>query len=239
MRTLIFLTVLMVGIHSVMAQEAPELSVIGQSQISVEPTLTVISYTVRSKQMSYVAAVEDMTRRVDQLVDILKKTGFKTEEIVTSNFMVAEQFAYDRGQRRSDGFAATQALRIEFGVNKKRLLDILTKTTAGTVNAEVGISFTLDEAGKSALALQLIKMAVDDAKKKAEAIAEASGYTVTGIKEISYGSPPVTTPRPMARAETMTLAVSDAGGAQVSNFEAADLVFTDTVSIIYTIGPSK
>ena len=221
------------------AQDSAPLSVIGQSSLSLKPTRTVISYTVNSGQNSYVAAVEDMTKRVDELAAILTKLQFEEDEIVTSTFSIQEKFLYDRGKRINDGYVATQVLRVAFAQDKKRLLEVLSKTTSGLVNAEVGISFTLDDETKDQVELQLIEQAVRDAKTKAETIAKASGYKITGIKEMDYGSTAMPFPKPQLARMEMLGASADAGGAQVSNFEAADLTFSDSVRVIFWIGPSN
>ncbi|MEM9325911.1 MAG: SIMPL domain-containing protein [Bacteroidota bacterium] len=223
-----------------MAQNQGELAVLGEASIALKPTRTVIQYNVESTQSTYVAAVEDMTKRVDELANILSGMKFKEDEMITSSFRVQEKFAYDRGQRRNDGYTATQTLKVTFPLEKKRLLEVLSKTTSGLVNAGIAVSFTIDEAKREELNLQLIEEAVNDAKSKAETIARAAACKIQGIKEITYGTRPVAYPTPrLARAETLSMSAADAGGVEVSNFEAADLTFTDSVNVIYLIGPAQ
>ncbi len=211
----------------------PILKVEGKSQISVKPTLTEISLDIRAINPTYAGSVEALIKRVDLLTNVLKEIRFRDDEIITSNFRVAKNTVYIRGERKDSGFIATQTLKVQFSQEKKRLLEVLNTATSSRADPEISISFKLDDERKRSLKAELIKLAVSDAKMKAELIAKEAGYEISGVREIQYGLKDSGQDElySVANAEFLERSLD----VQISNFEAADLTFYDNVKVIYNI----
>ena len=80
-------------------------------------------------------------------------------------------------------------------------------------------------------ALAFVSEKLKDAKEKAEIISSELGYKIGGLKEITYGSSPLT-PNPVYLQErVMTASSNDT----FSNLEPSPLSFSDSVSIIFII----
>lgn len=227
MKTFVYL--LLLWSLQVKAQENATISVKGQATISVKPTETVITCTIESAKSSYAEAIEDMTKRVDQLTSDLKKLKFKETQILTSMFNVHKRMNYNQNRNGEEIFVATQSLVVRFSQSKERLLEVINAATSSTSTPEIAISFDLDTEKKKALQTELIKLAVQDAQEKAKLIAGAANYQVGGIKEMSYGNS-FASPRPMyAMADVSLKEVS------ISNFEVANLSFSETVDVVFYI----
>lgn len=227
MRT--FITLLLLWSLQVNAQENATLSVKGQATISVKPTETVITCTIESSKSSYAEAIEDMTKRVDQLTSDFKKLKFQESEILTSMFNVHKRMNYNQNRNGEEFFVATQSIVVRFSQKKERLLEVINAATQSTSTPEIAISFDLDTEKKKALQTELIKLAVRDAQEKATLIAGAATYEVGGIKEMSYGNS-FASPRPLyAMADVSLKEVA------VSNFEVANLSFSETVDVVFYI----
>ncbi len=210
------------------------LHVSGQAQVAVKPTLSVVTLTIRSSSNSYAGAVEDLVNRVDMLSVVLKGLKFKEDEILTSNFSVDKNFVYVQGERKEKGFNGLQTLKVEFEQEKERLLNVLTAVAASNADPEISVSFDLDDDQKAKLKEELLKQAVNDAQTKAQLIANQANQKITGIKDIKYGVGNSNVPAPMTFAN---MAAESRAGADFSNFEAADLTFSDQVLMVFIIAP--
>ncbi len=227
-----FFAALLIGL-SVSTLFAQKLSVQGDASVAVKPTETTINLNVESKSATYPGAVQDMIRRVDQLSKDLKKLGFKDTDIITSNFNVNQDRIYLKNMWKDSGFVATQNLTVSFAQNKEKLLDVLNAATKSLAKPAISLSFGLDAKRKSEVKNELIKLAVEDAKRKADIIVAASGYEITGIMEIKYGQSNAG-PQPLHEVANYA-AFSKVADVEISNFEAADLKYNESISIVYSI----
>ncbi|WP_421871838.1 SIMPL domain-containing protein [Marinoscillum sp.] len=209
------------------------LSVQGNASLAVKPTQTTVNLNIESKDATYPGAVESMINRVEQLSKDLKKLGFKDSDIITSNFNVNQGRVYVKNMWKDSGFVATQQLMVTFPQDKKKLLDVLNTVTKSSAKPSINLSFGLDVTKKEEVKNELIKLAVKDAKTKAEIIASASAYNITGIKSIEYGRAN-NGPQPMYEVVASDTFLK-AANVEMSNFEAADLRYNETVFIVYTI----
>ncbi|MAE84851.1 MAG: hypothetical protein CMB80_19085 [Flammeovirgaceae bacterium] len=209
------------------------LSVQGNASIAVKPTTTTINLNIESKSATYPGAVKQMIERVDQLTKDLKKLGFEDKDIVTSNFNVEQSRVYVRNMWKDSGFVARQSLVVSFPQDKSKLLEVLNAATRSTAKPSINLSFGLDATKMESVKSELVKLAVADAKSNAEIIAEASGYKITGIKEIQYGDSRQT-PQPMFESRAAATMLKSAE-VEMSNFEASDLRYNESISIVYLI----
>lgn len=211
-------------------EETSVLKIRGQSKISVKPNLTVVSFGIKALHSNYSGTVEELTKRVDLLTDVLKKAGFKEEEILTANFSINKNIVYERGTRKDSGYVANQVLFVEFVQDKDKLLDVLNKTTGSKADPSISISFSLDESKKREIRDLLIKGAVEDAHRKAKLICKTSGCEIESIKEIDYGADNQIFPS--FQEKVLTRASMDTES-QVSSFEASDLTFQDEIKMVF------
>lgn len=210
------------------------LHVSGQAEVSVKPTLSVVTLTIRSSGDSYAGAVENLVNRVDMLTIVLSELKFKEEEILTSNFSVEKNFVYVQGERKEKGFNGLQTLKVQFVQEKERLLRVLTAVANSDADPEVTVSFDLDNEQKAKLKDELLREAVKDAQSKAQLIADQANQQIIGIQDIKYGIGNSTIPSPVAFS---AMKAESRAGADFSNFEAANLTFSDQVLMVFKIAP--
>lgn len=227
MKNLILIPTLFIVFNSAFAQ----LNVTGQASLSVQPEKTIISYSIVSTKDSYNEAIDGMNFRIDALTQSLVKIGFKKEEIKTSNFNIHQNRKYRQGEAKGLEYTASQTLEIKFDYSTKRLLEVLNKTASDDSAPSVSIAFGMSDEQEVRVKKQLIKMAVADAKDKADVLAESTGYKISGIKEINYGG---SSNMPRNYAGNMGMMKSFAES-DMSNFEAKDLTISDQVFISYEI----
>lgn len=216
---------------TVAQDETSILRVKGNSELSVKPTRTVISLTIKSVNPTYAGSVENLIKRVDILHQALRGIQFKEHEIITSNFSVSEHRVMKDRQWVVDGFAAVQTINVQFEQDKERLLAVLNTSASSSSTPDISLSFELDNERKLKLKSELIKLAVKDAKVKAELIATEAGYEIIGIQEINYGLGHSAGNELYAVANKEYL--ETALDIEISNFEVANLTYSDFVNVVF------
>lgn len=209
------------------------LHVTGQASVEQKPTETIVNFTINHKAISYETVLNKLNTDINGLLSSLKKQGFKTEEIITKQFNISKNRKYMNGNWKEDGYTANQQLLVVFAIDKDRLLKVLKATTGSGSQPDINISFAIDTATKTTTKETLLVRAVENARKKADLIAMATGQKVIGIQQINYGSVSTSNPQPMYKMAEARLS-SDASN--FSPMEAESISMSDQVQITYLLG---
>jgi uncharacterized protein YggE len=213
--------------------QTPTLDITGLATINHQPNQCVVTYQIQRQSSSYETALNSLNEDIVTLTKSLLKQGFEQKEIITQQFDISKNRRYANGKWIDEGYIANQRLNVVFAIDQKRLIKVLSTSTSSGSNPEVSIRFEIDEATRAKIQKELIKLAVADAREKADIISEAAGYKVTGIEQINYGSSnqPVT-PAVYRMAEN-TLAADTGFGPM----EAEAIKLSDRVQIKFVIAP--
>jgi uncharacterized protein YggE len=103
---------------------------------------------------------------------------------------------------------------------------------ASGVNQVNSISFLLSEDQEQAVRTLALKEAVARARMDADAVAQATGTTITGIKEISTGG----NIRPILYNDLASAKMAGEGMAVPTPIQPGEIKVTASVSITYLIG---
>ncbi|MCX2743963.1 SIMPL domain-containing protein [Mangrovivirga sp. M17] len=193
-----FLVVLFFGSTNAYSQDnMSKIIVKGNAEIETLPDETTVRFDILSKKMNYADAVDDLNKRINILVRDLSEQGFDKKELKTSNFRVNKNVVYNRGTRTDSGYVGTQSLEITFNFTKEKLLNAINTGTGSEAEPEISISFGLSKEKRRSLEDELIKSSVNDARLKAEVLAESSGVEIGKVMEIRYGINENNFPQPM------------------------------------------
>lgn len=113
-------------------------------------------------------------------------SGINKDLIKTNGIGVAEKIDYTRMGKVRTGFIGQVSFKVEsiYTVEFTQKLLQAIKSDSLAVNNSIG--FKLSESQKTKLRQKAIKMAIDDAKEKAESIAESSNVELRKINSIVY-----------------------------------------------------
>lgn len=166
------------------------LTVQGAAQISVKPDLLIVSQIVRCSALCCKEAIQATERRVEEMREGLLAIGFgknalKTTEFYTSPSYENETDESGRFHKKFLGYVSTHALKIEFEPDSQRLEEVLRVITKGETNPEISLQFAVKD--KAAARQELLRRAIEDAKKSASALAEGAGIRLGDIISIDYG----------------------------------------------------
>lgn len=190
--------ILMLTIMTAVATQAqdkiiqPQISVSGEGKIKVVPDEAIISIAVETKgeESSKVKKENDVV--IDKVLKYLKTTKINQKDIKTERVALYPQYDY---QKKKNYHMATQTINITLRdlSQYEVIMDELVKAGVNRIN---GVTFQSSQIEK--LKSDARKLAVAEAKKKAEDFAEALGQKVGKAIVVSDNSQPVYNP-PMYR----------------------------------------
>jgi uncharacterized protein YggE len=157
----------------------------GQATAKVAPDLISIYFNVDTKGSTSKAAEDANSAIVSKLTDNIVALGFKESDLTTENYNIYPEYDYSGSSQRLIGYRATHSLKIELLSNQKdkisSIIDAGTDAGAGISYINFELSQTLQQIAKTAA----IKNASDDAKIKAEAIAEGFNKKLGRLVSVS------------------------------------------------------
>jgi len=207
-------------------EESRTISVTGQGRLTVKPDTATLSFGVTELKASPSEAYAALSASLNKISPAVKSMGLKDEQIQTSLFNLSAEYTWtqDKGQQLV-GYRATTTLTVTTQDLDKVAALIQAAVDAGA-NQLNGLSFSVKDTDK--LLESALDLAVDDAKAKAERVANRLGakvvrvmsisvmdngtpmYTNRGSKDLAYGEAmPAAAPAPVFSGEsTFTASVS-------------------------------
>ncbi|WP_282602716.1 SIMPL domain-containing protein [Paracoccus sp. PARArs4] len=187
------------GTMSCGADHGPSrLSVAGSGQARVAPDMAVITLGVTTQGDSADAAMSENSTRQNAVIEALTGAGIADAQIQTSGLNLRPVMQYDEGQPpKVTGYEARNMVTIR-ATDLARLGQVLDAIVGAGANEINGIAFQRQD-GDAGLDEARIA-AVQDARRKAELLAEAAGAQlgpILSMRESSGGR----APQPMMRME--------------------------------------
>ncbi|MDF2686578.1 MAG: hypothetical protein K0S55_1760 [Clostridia bacterium] len=163
------------------------INVSGNSIISVVPDLAYISVGVISEDVDSKAALEKNNKSIQAVLDAIKSFKIDSKDIQTGSFSIYPRYNYieKTGENVINGYTVNNTLTITV-----RNLDNLGKIfdTAVKAGANNSTNISFDYSKKSDKYLEALKLATENAKKEADAIASAFGGKNLTIIEVNENS---------------------------------------------------
>ncbi|MEM4605985.1 MAG: SIMPL domain-containing protein [Candidatus Pacearchaeota archaeon] len=174
--TLIIIAVLMV--FTFLQIKNPQKSTIsstGEAEISVIPDKVVIYLNIETNGSSSKEANEKNSKIYNDLTNNLEKIGIKKEEIKTAGFNIFEDVDWTQYGRKSRGWKAVHSLEIRLNSNESEKIG---KAIDEAINSGANISWINFELSKDLeikTKAEVIKLASQDARARAEALVSGQG----------------------------------------------------------------
>jgi uncharacterized protein len=193
------------------------LSLSGHGEARLAPDMAVVTLGVASTAATAREALDANSKSMESIIATLTAAQIERRDVQTSNFSVSPRYDYGQGgsqQPKVLGYDVSNNVNVTI-----RKLDALGAVLDAVVSAGSnqinGVMFQI--ARPEAASDEARKLAVADAKRKANIYAQASGVTLGNIVSISEGGgyqPPIPMFKTM-RAEAMAADVPIAQGEQV------------------------
>lgn len=214
----------------------------GLARIAIQPNVGIMNVEIETIDTTMETSIEKLRIETNGYFEILKTLKFEIENVNTTDFSVKKNTIRNGNILKDSGFVASQVIRAEFLYNDTIMDMILTEIANQTPSLELNFDFKLSEKQKTEIQKELIKLAVEDAKEKAESLAKSTEKTIKKIKEIQYDY----TPRYNSEKSGMIEIYNGYNRHSRSsglfdihrknfNFKPADLIFHDSVVIFFEV----
>jgi uncharacterized protein len=165
-------------------------NVSGEGKVTVVPDIATVSFGVLTEGGSDVSALQDQnTKKMNALIDFLKKNDVEKEDIKTSGYNISPRYEnvncmYGRAcpAPKITGYQVSQSVEVKIRDFDKigAILGGLTKLGANSVS---GVQFTIDdmEAARS----EARGLAIKEAQKQAGIVAKTAGFKLGSLLSIN------------------------------------------------------
>ncbi len=160
------------------------ITVTGTGLITMTPDLAYIYIGVETEDASATVAMEQNNAQAQAVIDVIKSFGVEAKDIQTTNFNIYPNPIYDENYNEiGTTYVVSNTVYVTMRDLEQLgdLLDAVVRSGANTIN---GISF--DVADKSEAISQARLAAVEDARKQADELADATGVQIGDVQTISY-----------------------------------------------------
>jgi len=164
------------------------INVNGQASVDVVPDLVNVYFNIETIGETSKEAKDKNAEILNTLTAALVNQGLKKEEIKTQSFNIYPNYEWDEGGREENGFKVSHSIVIELSTDD---IDKVSGIIDAGADSGVGIShinFELSYELQNEYKAEAIKLASEDARIKAEAMAEGSGKKLGKLVSISDDS---------------------------------------------------
>lgn len=161
------------------------ITVNSSEKVSVTPDIAEIVYAVRTEAKDAATCQQKNTEDANRVTDLLNSLGIAENCIQTSDYYMYPIYNYSGGAQRITGYEATAVLTVS-DLPIDRLGNILTESVNAGINNIQSITYQSSQYDEGYA--EALKRAVQAAKGKAAALAEAGGCSVGSVASIRENS---------------------------------------------------
>lgn len=214
------------------------IQVTGTGRLTLKPDMTRIMMTLTGTEKEYGDAVAKTSEQTAKLAEVFAAFGFAREDLKTTSFNIDTEYeGYDENgiwKQRFAGYRYNHSLKIEFDSDNDRLGKILYALVHCDLTPEFRIMYTVKD--PEAARKELLEMAVADAKKNADILAEAAGLAVTDIQNIEYSHRDIGFVTAPVNRMMLAKGVAEDAASYNIDIEPDGIEISDSVTIIWEIG---
>lgn len=203
----------------------------GEGKITARPDVARIDLGIQTDGQTVKVAQTENTKKMNEIISAIKTFGINEKDIQTSNYNLTPKIDYTSGRQNIIGYTVSQSVTI-----KVRALDtagdVLAKAGELGANQINGLQFTIDD--PKLLQEQARDKAIDDARKKAQILADKLGLHLIKVVTFSESAAyPVPMPMMYGMAKDMGRGVE--ASAPSPSVESGSLDVLSDVSVTYEV----
>ncbi len=190
-------------------ERLPTISVNGEGIVEASPDRATISVGVVSREKDPTKVQAENAKIASEIIRSVTSLGVEKKNIRTGNYSFRQIYTTDQNKRRVfQGYEINNTVTIT--VDDLNLVGkIIDSSLSHGANSIESLQFGIRD--KSSLQSEALKLAVRDAKTKAEVVAAGLGKNIVGIRSVSINSGSISAPR----YSKLAMVAEDA----ISNFE--------------------
>jgi len=163
------------------------LTVSGTDKVALKPDVAYINVGVETMMKDAKAAQQENAKTMEKIINKLKAMGIEEKDIQTSNYQVFPQYNYINNRSVLEGYRVTNTVKVTVR-DVEKVGDVLSNVHEEGANYSYGIYFGLQD--REAAYREALKKAIDQAKGRAEIIAQQAGVKLKDTVAIYEGSAP-------------------------------------------------
>jgi len=201
---LVVLTLFVTMSHAQEQKQIPQIAVSGEGKIKVKPDQVVVNFGVENtgKDAQEVKKLND--EKIENVLKFIKKFGIPASDFQTTNVSLNRNYDYDK---KKYNFQASQSITITLK-NISKYDELMMGLVDNGINNISNVEFKSTEIEKYKSDAR--KLAMKDAKKKAEDFVSVLGQKVGKALLITDNSPTYYSPQPMFKGAMLEMS-ADAG----------------------------
>ena len=202
-------------------------------EVTATPDRGELSFSVQTENRDVQAAQAENAVMMNQTINALLAAGIPKEDIKTTGYSIYPVYENSGGifTNNIKLYRVTNTLLVTV-LDLNRTGEVIDIAVANGVNQVNSISFLLSEDQEQTVRTLALQEAVARARMDADAVAQATGTTITGIKEISTGG----NVRPIMYNDLSSAKMAGEGMAVPTPIQPGEIKVTASVSITYLIG---
>ena len=207
--------------------QSPGISVSGTGSVFGEPDVAILTLGVEAQADSVGEARAEAAEAMDAMVTVLKDSGVKDSDIQTSRFSVEPRYNFRDGEQELIGFFVNNLVTVKIrDIDETGTLIDDVVEAGGDLTRVQNLRFTIDDPEE--LQQEARRLAMENAKSKAETLADAAGVGLGTPRSISESGGA----RSIDFGERAFLADFDAAGASTA-IEVGELEVQIQVQVVY------
>ena len=173
------------GVNGLINMNAKTVEAQGYSSIKVTPDLVNVYFTVETKGKTAAEAKDNNSIIVDEMITALLKIGIDREEIQTQSVQIYEDMVWENNKYVSKGYKATHQINILLNTSEAGLVSDVIDAGVNAGAMLNYINFELSTQKQNEYKALALKEAGEDARIKAQAIADGLGMKVGSLVSVS------------------------------------------------------
>ena len=206
------------------------ITVNGTGEIRISADTAVISLGVNARDKDVLKAQQKVNESIAAIRTALIGQGVKEENINTEFINIYAAYDYQNGEEMLAAYNASSTLAIKV-TDMESVGTLIDSAFAAGANTLNGISFSASDTEEAES--EAMRKAVEDAQKKAEVLAQASGLKITGILTINEGGV-YNYENSIGNVNAMRMDTAEAKEDAGTVVQAAKLIVNATVSITFS-----
>ena len=166
------------SITNVTSNKSEAFTVTGEGKVSVKPDIATVNVGVQATGTTTKEVQDNLNKNINAVSAAVKKLGVDEKDIKTSNYNMYPDYDYTGPRQRIVGYQASSNLTIKVR-DIEKANSVVDAATAAGANTVGGITFDVDD--KTKAENEARKIAVADAKAKAQLAATTAGFSLGKI----------------------------------------------------------
>lgn len=180
--------------------EAPTgIAVTGEGRVTVAPELALLNLGASAKALTAGEAMDQVSDAMERVFAVLRARGVAEEDIQTTQVSLFPEYEFRDDRQVFTGFRATNTVDVKVRDLESvgPIIDEVVKAAGDAVLVN-NIAFVLEDPEEARAEAR--QEAIEDARDRAEALAEGAGVSLGDVTSISEGFVAIPQPVPFLRA---------------------------------------